>query len=496
MKTGFSNEDGGYVSKLAFWLGLILLIRLFSLWHNNSQLFFDEAQYWYWAKHFSFGYFSKPPLLAWLIGITTGVSGSDMSFFVRLAAPLMHIGTAIVIFLTARHLFGARVGFWAGILFATLPAVSLSSTIISTDVPLLFFWSIALFAYVRLAEEYEMRWAWILGLSLGLALNSKYAAVYFLGCALVHSFVEQRDFTPPRLKQFWIAMVVAFAMLVPNALWNLQNGFVTISHTGENIGWQGFDLNWRGALEFFGSQFGVFGPILFGIYIASCLRIRNPGFSHRHRMLVSFSLPIILIVIIQALLNKANANWAAPAFVAGTILVAEVLINKVPWHWIRSSMIIHGIAFLAISIAVMFAGPGQLVLPSGYQPFLRTQGASEIASAVSEKLDSQEFQALVTPTRKLSALMHYNLRNRDEAILAWRAQPNPRDHFQLVSAFQDSPNSPALLMSRTRNPDYLVEAFERIEFLGSAEIQSGEIREIHFFKLENFKNPESENLEK
>src|SRR5882724_7509584 len=31
------------------------------------ELDFEEAQYWHWAQQLAWGYYSKPPLVAWLI---------------------------------------------------------------------------------------------------------------------------------------------------------------------------------------------------------------------------------------------------------------------------------------------------------------------------------------------------------------------------------------------------------------------------------------------
>ena len=46
-------------------------LRLFALYFAKTDLFFDEAQYWLWSRDLAFGYFSKPPLIAWLIRLAT-----------------------------------------------------------------------------------------------------------------------------------------------------------------------------------------------------------------------------------------------------------------------------------------------------------------------------------------------------------------------------------------------------------------------------------------
>jgi len=46
---------------------LFVLVRLAAVRLSPLQLYADEAQYWVWSRHLDFGYFTKPPLIAWLI---------------------------------------------------------------------------------------------------------------------------------------------------------------------------------------------------------------------------------------------------------------------------------------------------------------------------------------------------------------------------------------------------------------------------------------------
>lgn len=479
-----SNTGTNFRTALIIVLASVLTIRIISLWFNNSELFFDEAQYWFWAQELEFGYFSKPPMLAWVIAGTTSVCGSDSAFCVRLAAPILHICTAVVIFLTARRLFDNQVGFWAAVFYVTLPAVSLSSTIISTDVPLLFFWSLALYAYVRLREGFRLEWVLLLGISIGLGLNSKYAMLYFVGCAMIHLLVETKEPVPSHKPGFWIAVTGGLLMLLPNFFWNLEYGFVTVSHTGENIGWAGFGPDWAGVGEFLGSQFGVFGPILFGIFLATGIRMCRDSISSEHRLLIAFSFPVLALILVQAIMSKAYANWAAATYIAASILVAEIMVNRIAKGWLKTSVTLHGIVFIGLAVAVCFAGPGQIVLPNGVQPFERTQGASLIAEEAGKILDEYEYQAIVTTDRKLSALMQYNLRDRKEPIFAWRSGDVPTDHFQLKAPFQGSGRDSVLVISRNDDIDSFNTGFNSSVSLGVRHIPAGEIRRIYFYRLE------------
>src|ERR1700680_1577978 len=53
----------------------ITAARLLWLEVQSAGLYPDEAQYWFWAQHLELGYYSKPPLVAWLIALTTTMLG-------------------------------------------------------------------------------------------------------------------------------------------------------------------------------------------------------------------------------------------------------------------------------------------------------------------------------------------------------------------------------------------------------------------------------------
>ena len=73
-------------SVLVVLLLAILAVRIIALAVSHAELFFDEAQYWAWGQEPAFGYYTKPPLIAWIIGATTSLCG-DAPFCVRLPSP-------------------------------------------------------------------------------------------------------------------------------------------------------------------------------------------------------------------------------------------------------------------------------------------------------------------------------------------------------------------------------------------------------------------------
>src|SRR3954468_11713165 len=85
-----------FVTTLA---GVLAITGLRVLWIalQPADLYPDEAQYWIWSQQLAFGYYSKPPLVAWLIALTTGLFG-DSEFAIRLSAPLLHAAAAVFVY--------------------------------------------------------------------------------------------------------------------------------------------------------------------------------------------------------------------------------------------------------------------------------------------------------------------------------------------------------------------------------------------------------------
>ena len=126
-------RDQDYWTWLLIILGVLLAIRLLVLVFAETDLFFDEAQYWSWSRDLAFGCFSKPPLIGWVIRFATEVCG-EAEWCVRAPSPILYTVPFILLFFAARALYGDRVGFWSAVVFATLPAAPLSSPLIPEPV--------------------------------------------------------------------------------------------------------------------------------------------------------------------------------------------------------------------------------------------------------------------------------------------------------------------------------------------------------------------------
>lgn len=303
---------------LAF-LGVLIAAtwaRIALLHVNPLGLGVDEAQYWLWSRSFDWGYFTKPPLIAWVIGATTALFG-DAEWAIRLGAPIAHALCAIAVFALGRSVYGAWVGFWSGFGWLMLPGVFFSSNIISTDALLLPLWAFALFSMWRLMATRSWTWAIVLGLAVGLGSLAKYAMLYFVLCTACAAWWLAPVRATLAKGRGIVAAVVALLVLSPNIYWNVENGFATARHTASNARFSGAHLfNFDELIEFIGGQIGVIGPLIFLPLLWLLWRAmrRSSGLQDQDKFLLAYILPPLLIVTLIAFISRANANWAAVAY--------------------------------------------------------------------------------------------------------------------------------------------------------------------------------------
>jgi 4-amino-4-deoxy-L-arabinose transferase-like glycosyltransferase len=335
---------------LALTVGLVI-VRTFVLFVTPLELHPDEAQYWLWSRNLDWGYFSKPPLIAWIIAATTAIGG-DAEAWVRLAGPLLHGVAGLVLCAVGRRLYSPGVGLLALLLYTLMPGVQLSSLVISTDAPLLALLSLGLLAYVSMPAQAQARSvgvAALAGLAFGVAALAKYAAVYALIGLVLHLILV------PAARRAWtLSAALAFAavfaaVLAPNLAWNAAHHFSTMAHTADNAHWSAGGLfNPLELGAFLATQPGVFGLVPAGVLIAGLILARRRPWEPADTLLLCFAAPPLILVAVQALLARANANWAAAAYPAAAVLAAAWLIR-----WRARGWIIAAVASQAL-VAMLF----------------------------------------------------------------------------------------------------------------------------------------------
>jgi 4-amino-4-deoxy-L-arabinose transferase-like glycosyltransferase len=465
-------------------VALITLVRLIGQHFSIADLYFDESQYWSWAQQLAFGYYSKPPLIAWIIAAAERVCGSGEAC-IRAPSPVFYLGTSLLIYALANTLYDRRIAFWAALTFAFTTGVAFSARIISTDVPLLFFWTLALLAYVKLLKRTDFRWAIVLGLALGFGLLAKYMMGCFLLGVAVAAFFDREARDMLKTPALWTALAIAAVLIAPNVLWNVDNGFATFRHTGDNIRGAGAVFSLRNGFVFLGSQFAVFGPIIFGFLIAIIVNAGKFSLIRQDRVMLAFALPVLAIVTALSFVTRAHANWAGTALVSSIIVVVAVLVRLEAWRWLKLGLgigiVVQGLLLVGDSMADRLTVPG-LTKADIYQPTMGWRALGKEASRLARGIDAP---TVATGRRDDVASLVYYLRNEKRAVLAWPESGTASDHFQLTRPMTATAGEPILLITRCAAPVGLADFYASVEPLGPFQVRSGPstIRNYYGFKL-------------
>lgn len=408
----------------------VLAWRFSAISLSGATLYVDEAQYWTWAQHPDWGYFSKPPGIALLIGLSTALFGNGL-LGVKALAMLCYPGAALLAWGLARRLYGEMVAWWAALIVLTLPIYAWLGLFASTDALLTVFWLAGLWCYLRAVDS--DRWGdWLaLGAVCGLGLLSKYTMAVFVGSAFLHLFCwHRRRLASPRP---WAALLLAAILVAPNVWWNVIHDFPTWRHTAEiTVHRQAAD-HWGPLIEFVGAQCLSFGPVFGGVAVFGLFRLRGIWGDPSARLLASFAFPLWLVVAVQATSGGANANWAAPAFAPIAIAIAAWLVARQ-----RHGLLVAGVAINVVLAAVAYHAPSLLAVaeaphPARYNPYVRAIGWDDLAGQLRPFVVGHPHAVLLADNRTLLAHMAYELRDLQPQVVSWNPQGVAGDHFKLTT---------------------------------------------------------------
>jgi len=355
----------------------------------------------------------------------------------------------------------------------------------STDVPLLFCWAVALYGFVRAREPGGFRWWLVVGIAGGVGLLAKYAMAYFLISAVLFLVVVRDE--RRHLKGFLAATAVALAIYSPNFLWNLDHGFVSYRHTEANADFHGFVLHPLAMAKFVGSQFGVFGPIYFASLLVMIILWRRAFADRRAQMLAVFALPTLAMMVCVSLLSRAEPNWAAPIYVSSVILVAAFLIQRARQVLVGISIVLH------VVVAVLGFGERDIAaafgwsIPGRYDILQRLHRGEALGRAVTAFMREHPGETLISDNREILALLIYYVRPHPFDALKWNPGHGVHDQFDLTADAKDHVGESFIYVGLRSDLGELPNYFAEVGTVGHLTLLSGNRREYLMVELKGFK---------
>lgn len=338
--------------------------------------FRDELYYIACGEHLAAGYVDQPPLIALVARVSRLLLGSSLfafRFFPALAGACVVLLTGWV----ARELGGGRYAqILAGLAMLLAPAHLAFGSFLSMNAFEPLFWTACACILIRILKGGDQRLWLILAAVAGIGLLNKHTTLLF-GFALVAGLLLTPERKQLRSRWFWLGGLLAFAIFLPNLVWEAQHNWPQIEVVRNA---QQFKNNPVGPLRFLGEQIVFLNPIALPVLAAGLGWLFFAGRGKQFRCL-GWAFFIVLGVFI-ALNGKTYYPLPVyPMVVAAGGVGLEAILRGPRQNWLKlgysAMLVVSGIALIPYGVPV---------LP--IEAFLRYQHAIPLAASVKTERDS------------------------------------------------------------------------------------------------------------
>lgn len=311
--------DGGLVvSSRGFSLLLLALLPVLLVLAAAVPLFDDELYYWCWSRDLQLSYYDHPPMVAYLIRLSTEVFGDHV-----LALRLPGIISGLVVI--------AVVGFLSRPrdllpLIAFSPVMTFAAVLVTPDTPLLMFWALYLAWLVAVHQRLVTGpsvassghgvgwWFWLLG---GLILGCGVLGKYTMGLAAIAggvSFLFVGDWRR-WLGGYMLHGLVAVFVASPILIHNLRHDFIPIRYQWEHS-MSSPEPGLVPFAEFVGVQLLLFGSVPFVVFVWTIRHWRELIAEPRLRVAACLFVLPFAFFLLKATRGRLEGNWAFPCYLA------------------------------------------------------------------------------------------------------------------------------------------------------------------------------------
>ena len=370
------------------------LFRIYYIQNGPMDLSPDEAHYWEWSRRLDLSYYSKGPMIAYLIHLGTSLFG-DTVFGIRFMAVLFSALSSILMYSLGKKMYDEKVGLFSAIVIQIIPLFSTYGILFTIDSPFIFFWISSLFLFREAVNQSQssrhgespeatnlnpQKYWLFLGLSIGLGLLTKYTMAFFYLCAFLFLALSAEKRRLLLTKGPYIALLISLIVFSPVMLWNAQHDWVTLKHTAgqAHIG-QGIQLSLKSFAEFMGSQLGVITPLLLILMIISILKLRK---EKEGSYLFWFSIPVLAFFLFKSIQAKVQANWALPGYITGIISFSAVYLRRFDTDVKGKKILVTASLLLSLILTSIAHYPSILDLPPELDPASRIQGWQALGEEV------------------------------------------------------------------------------------------------------------------
>ncbi|MDP9042450.1 MAG: glycosyltransferase family 39 protein, partial [Bacteroidota bacterium] len=319
-----------YQRKTFLLIAASTVLRL--IFASSLELSNPEVYYWVYSLKLQWNYFDHPPMVAWLIRLTTANLLLHNEVFVRLGAIVSSALCTWLIFKIGTLLYDLRAGWFAALLYTSSIYGSIAAgTFILPDSPQMVFWFSAILILLKISrvtvEDRKYNFLWCLfGIATGLCIMSKVHGIFiWLGVAL-YAMVVHRDWL--KYRGIYWSIAITLVIISPIIIWNLQNHFIGYEFQTNHIRFSENAVNLKRFIKQLASVILITNPVNFYLICKSFVYVikrKLPADKKDIQLLLFCSLPLIFILLFISLFRETLAHWSGPAYSCLLILPAILL---------------------------------------------------------------------------------------------------------------------------------------------------------------------------
>jgi hypothetical protein len=303
-------------SRTAWFGATAVLVVVFTIlrivFASTLDLRTDEAYYWTWSQERALSFLDHPPMVAYFVRFGTLLFGDTLfgaRFANLVALPLIELLLADV---ARRRTRDWRAAVFVVLAFEATIYFAQVFVLIVPDAPLITFASVMLWALCRLEETRDPRWWLLAGLAGGLALLSKYTAIFLVPAVFAFVLLTPRNRAWLATPWFWAAGFIAATVFSPVLWWNERHDWISFRFQGTRaVSGRGFSL--ITVADYFGNNLGLVGPILMPAIIVGAILAARRAYRRSDPVTIALAIAFLVPFVYFACRSfslKINTSWA------------------------------------------------------------------------------------------------------------------------------------------------------------------------------------------
>ncbi len=316
-------------------LGLLLFIAFIikAIAAYSLELGNDEVYYISYALYPAISHFDHPPIVGFLIQLTTLNLTFSSEFFIRLGPLILGTASVYIVYLIGRDFRNERTGLISAYLAtASIYVTVVCGVLIQPDSPMVFFALLSFYFFSKFIpfspDKARQLHIWLAFLFLGLAIYAKIQSVYLGLGVLIYIILFNRIWFKKIIMYVGTIIPIIFIGLI--FYWNYQHDFITYTYQGDRVSLFSFNLKPLYFLREFGGEMGYYNPINFIIIIMALFAFKKCRFIEQNyfRFIFWCSIPLIITVLYISLYSGTMPHWVGISYIYLFILAGAYLDSK------------------------------------------------------------------------------------------------------------------------------------------------------------------------